>query len=70
MTPEQLIERWLQARLPAATAAWLQESARKLRGGSDKDLYLAVSLVQRKVGKDDLAPTPQQLQEVGAARAG
>jgi hypothetical protein len=71
MNPEQLIDRWLNARLPAATAAWLQESARKLQAGaSDKDLYLAVSLVQRKVGKDDLAPTQQELQDADAARAG
>jgi hypothetical protein len=71
MNPEQLIERWLSARLPAPTGTWLQESARKLRGGvSDKDLYIAVSLVQRKVGKDDLAPTPQELQDANATRQG
>jgi hypothetical protein len=71
MSPEQLLERWLLDRLSPQTAAWLQDSASRLRAnGRDKDLYLAVSLVPRKLGKADLELSEAQLQEVSAARAG
>src|SRR6185503_12921329 len=47
MTPAQALEQWLVTRLPGDAAAWLKDSAQRLRGGgSDKDLYMSVSLVQ------------------------
>ena len=71
MSPDSVLERWLTHRVPVQTSLWLQANAAKLRtGGSDKDLYMAVSLVPRKVGKADLAPTAAELGRQAAARPG
>ena len=70
MTPKELLQQWLEARLPADARAWLTEAAEKLRSGSDTDLYRSISLVTRKIGKADLALTPGELQEAGATREG
>ena len=52
MTPAQALEQWLIARLPGDAAQWLKSSAQWLRdGGGDKDLYMSVSLVPRKIGR-------------------
>ena len=56
MTPRELLARWLSRQLPADATAWLEKSAGQIRSsGKDADVYLAVSLVTRKVGKADLA---------------
>jgi len=70
MTPELLLKQWLEARLPVDGRAWLEDAAEKLRNGSDADLYRSVSLVTRKIGKTDLAPTAAELQQAAAAREG
>lgn len=71
MTPAQAIEQWLVGRLPDDAAAWLKDSAQRLRGGgSDKDLYMSVSLVPRKIGKADLALSAAELGQATAARPG
>ena len=68
MTPGQLLQKWLEARLPAGARAWLDEASAKVRGGGDTDLYRSVSLVTRKVGKADLALTAGELSDAAAAR--
>ena len=71
MTPAQVLEQWLAARLPGDAAAWLKDSAQRLRGGgSDKDLYMSVSLVPRKIGKADLTLSAAELGQATAARPG
>lgn len=70
MTPEFLLKQWLEARLPVDGRAWLEDAAEKLRNGSDADLYRSISLVTRKIGKTDLAPTAAELQQAAAAREG
>ncbi len=70
MSPAQVLEQWLVARLPGEAAAWLKDSAQRLRGGGDKDLYMSVSLVPRKVGKADLALSAAELGQATAARPG
>ena len=71
MTPAQALEQWLVTRLPGDAAAWLKSSAQRLRdGGSDKDLYMSVSLVPRKIGKADLALTAAELGRATATRPG
>ena len=71
MTPAQVLEQWLVARLPGDAAAWLKDSAQRLRGGgSDKDLYMSVSLVPRKIGKADLALSAAELGQATAVRPG
>ncbi len=71
MSPAQLLEQWLGARLPGGAAAWLNSSAQRLRGGgNDKDLYMSVSLVPRRIGKADLALDAAELGQATAARPG
>jgi hypothetical protein len=71
MSPRELLDRWLARQLPAEAAAWLQQSVARLQSGApDRDLYMAVSLVTRKVGKDDLRLEPGDLRDANAARPG
>jgi len=71
MTPVQALEKWLVARLPGDATEWLQSNAQWLRdGGGDKDLYMSVSLVPRKIGKADLGLSAAELGQATAARPG
>jgi len=69
MTPRELLQRWLVRQLPPAASGWLEKSAAQIHGsGKDADLYLAVSLVSRKVGKADLALNEADLCDAASAR--
>jgi len=69
MTPHELLQRWLERQLPPAASEWLEKSATQIQAsGKDADLYLAVSLVSRKVGKADLALSEADLREAASAR--
>ena len=70
MNPAQLIEQWLETRLPAEAGGWLETTAQALRAGSDRDFYIAISLVARKIGKADLALTAAELAQAASARPG
>jgi hypothetical protein len=71
MSPRALLDRWLAAQLPAEATAWLAKSTAQLQSSrTDSDLYMAVSLVTRKVGKADLRLSDADLREANAARAG
>ena len=55
MTPAELLQHWLQRQLRRPTRAWLDSQCALLRRHPrDRELYLAISLVSRKLGKDDL----------------
>jgi hypothetical protein len=69
MTPMQLLQQWLDARLPAEGRAWLAEAARKIAAGGDTELYRSVSFVTRKIGKADLALSPAEMAQAAIARA-
>ncbi len=68
MTPEKLLQQWLDSRLPVDARTWLADAAQRLRSGGDTDLYRSVSLVTRKIGKADLALSPAQMGQAAAAR--
>lgn len=71
MTPEKLLQQWLERRLDAEARAWLDQGLQRLRGAAgDGDLFRLVSLATRKLGKADLAPSAQELREAEAARPG
>lgn len=69
-TPAELLFVWLRSRLDRAPQEWLDGQRRKLAQGAERDLYLAISLVPRKLGKADLAPEPAELEAADAARPG
>jgi hypothetical protein len=71
MTPRELLARWLARQLPAEAAVWLEKSAAQIQSsGRDADLYLAVSLVTRKVGKADMVLSDADLRDANATRPG
>jgi len=71
MTPLDLLRQWLAARLPDAAAAWLATGIERCRAGiADRDLFLLMSLVSRRVGKEPLALTDAELQAASASRPG
>jgi hypothetical protein len=71
MSPRALLDRWLAAQLPAEATAWLTKSTAQLQSsGTDSDLYMAVSMVTRKIGKADMRLSDADLREANAARTG
>ena len=68
MTPEKLLQQWLDSRLPVDARTWLADATQRLRSGGDTDLYRSVSLVTRKIGKADLALSPAEMGQAAAAR--
>lgn len=70
-TPRALLRRWLDDAATPEALAWLDEAAAKLTAGApDRDLYLAVSLAPRKLGKSDLSLDEAALAAAEAARPG
>ncbi len=70
-TPAGLLRGWLESQLDAAATAWLSETLQKLADdATDRDLYLAFSLVPRKIGKEDLKLQAADLAAAEAARTG
>jgi len=71
MSPEAVLQHWLEQRLDAAAAQWLRESVASLEGGgTERDLFRCVSLVSRKLGKADLALDAAALAMAEQARPG
>ncbi len=65
----ELLRGWLARQLDAAARAWLDEQLAKA-GKADRDLYLAIGLAPRKLGKADLELGPEDLTAADAARRG
>lgn len=71
MTPLQVLESWLHRRLPKPAFSWLREQAGKVAtDAGDAGLYMAVSLVTRKIGKQDLDATAEERRVADEARGG
>lgn len=70
-TPRELLRRWLEGAATPEALAWLDDAAAKLAAGApDRELYLAVSLVPRKLGKADLTVGEAESAAAEAARPG
>jgi hypothetical protein len=69
--PCRLLQTWLARQLPEAGNAWLNEQLGRIASdGRDRDLYVALGMVPRKLGKQDLALSEADLAEAGRARSG
>jgi len=69
MTPAELLHHWLQRQLPAPTAQWIDAQCAVLSSNPrERELYMAISLVSRKLGKDDVRLDPSDLENARAAR--
>jgi hypothetical protein len=69
--PRRLLEQWLARQLPEAANAWLGEQLAKLSGEvKDRDLFVALGMAPRKLGKHDLALSAADLAEAARRRPG
>lgn len=69
--PKDLLILWLRRQLAGPGRQWLDEQLDKLGPGSpDRDLYVAIGMAPRKLGKDDLALVGLDLEQADAARPG
>ncbi|MGI9420828.1 MAG: EboA domain-containing protein [Geminicoccaceae bacterium] len=69
--PLDLLQLWLTRQLPSPAKAWFEEQMAALSPeAGDRELYMALGLVPRKLGKDDLALLPNDLEQANAARPG
>lgn len=70
-TPKALLHAWLTRQLDPPGRDWVDETLAKVGGADDqKQLYLALGLVPRKLGKADLDLGPDDLARADAARRG
>ena len=70
-TPADLLLTWLERQLPDVSGKWLKDQIEKLQTDpSDRTLHLALGLAPRKLGKDDLALSPEDLEAAREARTG
>ncbi|MBK8174947.1 MAG: EboA domain-containing protein [Rhodospirillales bacterium] len=66
-----LLGSWLDRQLPVDSASWLREAIERIvAGGADKDLFLVVSLVPRRIGKQDLILDDADVAAASARRPG
>ena len=74
VTPLALLRRWLDRQFPGEAGSWLRQQIEKVSdgggGAADRNLYLAVGLVPRRIGKDDLRLDDGDLADAAAARRG
>ena len=66
--PVELLLTWLRRQVPPASMAWLDGAMAE--SGADRKLFLSISLVPRKLGKDDLTLTEEDLRQADQARPG
>ena len=66
---QELLRGWLARQLDRAAMAWFDEQLGKA-GGADRDLYLAIGLAPRKLGKADLELSADDLAAAESARPG
>lgn len=64
-TPQELLLTWLRRQVPAAGMAWLESVL-----GDEQKLFLSISLVPRRLGKDDLVVSADDLRDADQARKG
>jgi hypothetical protein len=69
-TPADLLTGWLRRQLPAAAAGWLNEQLAGPATAADRDLYVALGLVPRRLGRGDVDLTEADLAQAQAARPG
>jgi hypothetical protein len=71
LAPKVLLHSWLRRQLPEAASAWLRAQLEGLTGEvRDRDLYVALGLVPRKLGKADLDLNDTDLEAAARARPG
>ena len=68
-SPLDLLQLWLSRQLAEPARLWFERQMAAPEAG-DRDLYIMLGLAPRKLGKDDLAFLPTDLDQANAARPG
>ena len=69
--PLDHLQIWLSRQLPEPAKIWFEQQMAALSPeAADRELFMALGLVPRKLGKDDLALLPSDLEQANAARPG
>ncbi len=69
--PSALLRGWLERQLPEAAFDWLAGQLEELqRESSDRKLHIALGMIPRRLGKDDLALSEADLKAAETARPG
>jgi hypothetical protein len=68
--PSGLLLGWLHRQLPRDAAEWLEAQAAACRDGTDRNLFMAISLVHRRIGKADLELSAKDIEAAETARTG
>ena len=69
-SPTDLLLSWLRQRILPDNAAWLEEQLHKVWDGGDRELYIALGMAPRRLGKADLDLSSDDLAAAEAARPG
>ena len=64
-----VLRSWLSPRLDPGALTWLSERCRTVASGDKKALFLAFGITPRKIGKDDLQLSPEELAAADKARS-
>jgi hypothetical protein len=68
--PVQLLSAWVRRQIPADRWQWLAERMAAGAATADKDIFITLGLVPRRLGRADLDLSPADLEEAEAARLG
>ena len=69
--PSALLRSWLERQLPEAAFDWLAGQLEALQQDpSDRKLHIALGMIPRRLGKDDLALSEADLEAAETARPG
>lgn len=66
----ELLRTWLNRQASADAVEWLEQRIEKISEGEQRTLFLSFGMAPRKVGKDDLQLTKDDVQQAEAARPG
>jgi hypothetical protein len=66
----RLVSDWIKLRIDADAWNWLRAQEEQIAGGGKQSLFLAFSLIPRKIGKADAALTREEMQQAQLARPG
>jgi hypothetical protein len=69
-TPEQLLATWLERQLTAEPWRWLEARLAPGPAASDKDVFITLGLIPRRLGRADLALGEADLAAANEARPG
>lgn len=70
-SPSELLQAWIRRQVPEGSSTWFGEQLEKLKSDpSDRFLDIALGMVPRRLGKDDLAVSETDLNAAHSARPG